>query len=494
MSIYGHIAQIDARVATLVVAADDVSDLETFISTIQLQDPAVANYVEIYTSGFLDHMTQDLYKGFKHSVYAFYHTDEAQRDAFIQEWNIQLNNPTACRDRHLDMLHRKQVEYKDSIATDAERAMTLEERLGLDKYDPWDKRTDEEREEDTKMKERMKELTKQGLVSDQSFGDADELRKSRPKSPPISRTQVIEKLAENIGEDFKDQAKDLTNDQLKDMAVGLGENITEVLDDDKMPVKDEPSIHVSDIGVERNEDGSIRITNVQAHKHGGEVDTALKEARQEAFEEHVLEKKDGRKAFSPDDFAAVLAGDESSDAMGVKGIDPISRGGNMPRPSLSDHAEQARQVYQEDEKRKTKEKIRQNQREDDIKAKAERDKGIFRGADLVGDDELSWDEVPDLLKTYLEEGGLKQEAYPVKPYPYNSTVGDKYLLPFDGVLTQNGMRLIGGINHKVEGTMSIGEPTVAVVSKEISTEDAWVVYGRGRAGATVPDIWLVQLR
>jgi hypothetical protein len=460
-------------------------------------------------------MQNPFYKGFKHSVLAVYHTDEAQRDAFWAEWNIQEVQSQPLRDRQLDMLHVAQVEHQLATETPEQAAMTIEERTGLDKSDPWDRRSEEEKEEDRKMKEKMKEMAKAGELSGDSFGGADAQRSARERPGAnnvpgaYGRTQAIDAL-----KSFDDQDTDfesMTNDELKEKLTQAGvPDIQGVYNDDNVPQKakaDNGNVFVEDIRGSHNEDGSFDIDSIMAHKTGGQVDEVEKAARQAAHEANVSEKKQGRKAFSPEDFAAVLRGDGSADAVThVEGEDRKRRGEGMSRPTLSDHAEAARAEHQAEQAAIAKSKREQARKEQDVKARGERDRGIFRGADLVEDEDLTpFDELPEEVQKALDDAGLKQDEIPVKDYPYNSELAGRALLPGD-TLNPDGMRMLGGVNITVEGSMTMNGPGVFIVSREDSTKDGYGVYGRKRHVKVVneedqsesievkADVWMVRIR
>ena len=506
--LYGYREMLDNRVATLVVAAENVEYYEDWCSVVKSQENG--NYNEIYTSNFLDSLQNPTYQGYKHPVLAFYHDDETQRYAFCEEWQIQEVKSATGLDRHLDMLHKKKVEIEE--ATNPEKKnLTIAEQLGLDIYDPWDRRSEEEKEEDRKMKEKMKQMVKDGQVSDDSF-NAGTSRKGPRKN--FGRTETIAAL-KNIasstleeGENMPD-FENMSNAELHEELVNCGVlpdiQTGGVFDDDAIPEENsekgaDGTVHVTDIRADRNSDGTFEIDSVRAVKVGGEIDTAAKEALQAEREKELAEKKGGKRVFSPDDFAAVLRGDGSADSVThEKGDDRIRREG-VARPSLSEAAEEARKEHQEELAREMKRRGEQQRREADLKAKGERDRGIFRGADLIGDDDITFDDLPQNLQSELENSGLKKDTYPVKNYPYNSELAGKALLPFDGIMTSNRVQVLGGINIEIEGTISMGEPAVMVVSKAVKTEEAWAVYGRNRKVVKdeietfEPDVWLVRIR
>lgn len=515
--LYGTKEMLDGRVATLAVAADTVEEFVAFTEAVVGQEDN-ANWEETYASTFLDHMQKQNFKGFKHSVLAIYHTDEDQRNAFWVEWNLVEVQTQPARDRHLDMLHNKKEEIRQASETEEDRTKTLEERLGLDQHDPWDRRTEEEVEADKKMKEQMKEMRKKGDLSGDSFGGADEQRASRPQSQNVpgayGRTQAIDALKAFDPEgDFESQS----NEELKQSLEVAGvPDIQGVYNDDEVPqrtVDAKGDIFVEDIKGSRNEDGTFDIDSILAHKAGGEVDEIEKASRIAAHEERVAEKKAGRKAFSPEDFAAVLRGDGSADSVThEEGDNRMTRQASTgkARPKLSDHAEAAIAEHKESERKEMKRRRTQAEKEADVKARGERDRGIFKGADLHPDDidAVVWDELPEKVRETLEEAGLKRDSIEVKNYPFNAELGGRAMLPFDGLSTEHGMRYVGGVNLTTEGTMTMGAPGVVIVSRTDSAEDGYGIYARRkpiRAKAEADDaepteaeqnidVWLVRVR
>ena len=517
--IYGYKEMLDGnRVATLAVAADTVVEFTSFVDAIKGQEEG-RNWNETYASTFLDAMRSDAFKGYKHSVLAVYHDDEAQRDAFWAEWPMLQEVQTAHgRDRQADMLHDAKVEHQKATETEEDRSRTIEERTGLDKNDPWDRRSEEEVAADEEMKKKMKEMRAKGDMSGDSFGGADDQRNSRERPGAnnvpgaYGRTQAQEAIREFEPETETDS---LSNDELAAKLTQMGvPDVKGVFNDGEVPQKAKEvkgDIFIEDIKGDRNEDGTIDVSGVFAHKSGGQVDEIQKAANEAAHNEKVEEKQGGRKSFSPEDFAAVLRGDGSADAVtNVKGDNRQTRQATA-RPTLSDHAEQARAEHQENERKEMKRRRQQAEKEADVKARGERDRGIFKGADLVHDDDPTpFAELPEDLQKLLEENGLKQDDLLVKNYPYNSELGGRAILPFDS-LNPHGMRMVGGTNITVEGTMTMSGPGAMIVSREDTSKDGYGIYIQRKAprpsnpladmvtptedeNAPKMDIWLVRIR
>lgn len=518
MPLYGYQEMLDNRVATLVVAADTVEEFVQWKEKVVLQPEAERNFNEVYTSTFLDHMTQASYKGFKHAVYAFYHNDEAQREAFVAEHGIQEVKSEPARDRHLDMLHRTKVAHEEATQTEEEKNMTIEERFGLDKEDPWDRRSDEEKEEDQKMKDEMKKMREAGELSGDSFGGADGIRQARGAqrvkeaiSNKMSRSQAMSSLEDLLGDDDLSDYEGVPLDEIAEKLEEYGIEDIELMEDADYDAMVEAAgavakgiVNVTGIDTERNSDGSIDINNVTAIKHGGEVDSDAVEAREAAEAEAASKPK---KVFSPDDFAAVLRGDGSADHINIAGDDRQRRGEGISRPSLSEHAEAERKAFADAAAEKAAEATKAAAEAADAQALKDREAGVFRGADLVGEEQTDWDNLPERLREQLEKVDLKKDAYPTKNYPYSSELGGKILLPSCSVPTSQRIQVLGGVNVVEEGAITMGDQSVVVMSKKYKDEEAWAVYGRTRTvsrtnpndpddteSSVVNDVWLVKIR
>lgn len=453
--LYGHKEMVDNRVATLVTSATTVEEYDAFLNVVRGQAIDKRNFNEMYTSKALQHLTEDLYKGFKKPIHAFYHDDEAQREEFHKEWNIKvLENGVQSRDKQSDMLFEKsyRTENEEKQARNAAekaaqdagveytgpREKTLAELHGLEEHDPWDRRSEEEKEQDREMKEMMRKAKEAGTMSDDSFS-------ATPAGPEP------DKMSSTPSENGK--------------------------------------LSITDTDGIIRADGSLDISKITAVKTGGPVDENLKKAKEDAFEKQREEKLAGRKHFSPEDFAAILAGDGSADHLGIKGNreerahpTPIDRAG------LSQDAQDAKNAIDQ----AAADAMSQTRAENDFKAQQERDQGTFRGCDLFGEDDVEWEDLSDALRSELVNLGITGGDISVKEYPYNSQLGDKSVIPFDtfGRVTVGDKEvtgIAGTVNIKQHGAINMGATAALVVSREDATKDGWVIYQRtgGRLGQTV---------
>jgi hypothetical protein len=163
---------------------------------------------------FMDKFTHEFGR-VREDVFVFSHKDTAQQEAFITKYQITILNPQNAWDRHDDMVDFDAPDYYDVSET-----RTIEELEGLTEgNDRWDRRTDEQKEADKKMKEMIEQLKKDGqMSSDGSFsrrkpkkgeGDlahVDEIRTTRNADGTISIDNVLaRKDYSNLREDAKQQ-------------------------------------------------------------------------------------------------------------------------------------------------------------------------------------------------------------------------------------------------------------------------------------------------
>ena len=459
--LYGHMEMVDNRLATLVSSADSFAEYDAFLEVVRGQDINKRNFVEVYTSRALQHMTEELYNGYKKPIHVFYHSSEKQRDDFVAEWKIKiLANGVQTRDKQADMIFEEKLKAENEAKAKRDAAMeaaekagqeytgererTLAEIHGLEENDPWDRRSEEELEMDREMREAMRKAKAAGTMSDDSF-----------TSPPTPSAEP---------------------DKMKP---GAG----------KLTITDTDAI--------LNSDGSLNISQIRAVKTGGPVDENLKKARQEAHDQAREEKLAGRRTFSPEDFAAVLAGDGSADHLGIRGDRDI-RNGTKPidRPSLSKDAEEARQQIKSAEEKA----MAQTQAENDFKAKQNRDLGQFKGTDLYGDNDTRLVDLEADVLAELSKLGYNDATVPVKDYPFDSQLGGKSIIPFNAYGALSGSEqsmttsIAGLVNATVEGTINMGDAIAGVVTRKDETQDGWIVIQRAGGHLDGVETSLIRIR
>lgn len=161
-------AYVEGNDKLIVTAASSLAEYDEFYAR------AVAerqDYVSESQPDIMTMLTEPSFQRLKKPPYVFEHLSPTQRDAFAQRYNINVLGPNACIDKANDM-----IEY---ALGDAESARgeadtrTIAEVLGIKDNDPWDKRTEEQKEKEKKAQEEYKkaydEAMKKGALSGDSF-------------------------------------------------------------------------------------------------------------------------------------------------------------------------------------------------------------------------------------------------------------------------------------------------------------------------------------
>jgi hypothetical protein len=348
--LYGYKANEDMRLTTMVVAASTIIEFETWADNEFHTEihPESLLFIEGRVSNFMDAMVNDAYKGYKRPLYIFYHTDEEQRDAFIKKHNIELVQTAIGRDKQADMLwlaeqtvkdehkdtrkelfDKREKEIEELYKTwrkdiDARKAAlqarkdageelteadeipeedlifyieneyaekTIGEELGLSENDPWDRRSEEEIEQEKAIKEKIEKAKKAGKLSGESFGGPVERDKGR--SPVDLR-----------------EPKQVSNDSSNTDSSIAPEQIN----------GNDGDVFVTKINVEHDSSGNIIVKGVNAIKKGGEINKEELEAKVAERETMRAESK-AKTKLSPDAFAAALRGDGRTDCWGTAPIE-----------------------------------------------------------------------------------------------------------------------------------------------------------------------------
>lgn len=324
--IYGHTVSIEGKIGTFVGAGDTLDEYDTWWkSAIEEDNP---NVTEVIVPSFFDKLSNGMFMGYKHNVHVFIHNSEREQDAFIKEHNLSLGSLYETKDKHDDMIWQskedavadqkksrrelfeqrqqeineaqrkwyiemsnkindlkrrrlagEEIPPEDEIAPEDAvfymeneyREVTIGEELGLDQHDPWDKRSDEEKELEKKMKEKFKNAQKSGIMSGESF------------TGPIARDRGGAKI--NL-DDINDAQEEL---------------------------KEESCVSIMHGGMTINEDGTIS-GQVVAKKYGGEVDTDLLAEKENAIAERKATQRPTYRKIKK-----ALVGDNSCCAAGIMG-------------------------------------------------------------------------------------------------------------------------------------------------------------------------------
>lgn len=341
--LFGYKVSIDDRIGTMVVAATTVEEFTKWCDeNYDVVEGCFFN--EVFIPGFLDAMTNDTFKGYKKPVRVFYHDDTANQDEFIKKHAIELVQPLAGPDKQADMIWLAEQEVKDEekqtrkelfearekeineiykkwradiearkAALQARRdageeippedeipeedlvfyleneyaEKTIAEELELNEYDPWDRRSEEEKEHDRMIKEKIDKAKKAGKLSGESFGG------------PVERDKSMGKV------DLRDPKK-VDGDSANTDAAVAPEQVE----------GEDGEVFVTKISTSTDANGNITVHGINAIKKGGEVNEEEKAAKIAEREEAIAKAKGGKRVFTPEDFAKALRGDGRMDSTG----------------------------------------------------------------------------------------------------------------------------------------------------------------------------------
>jgi hypothetical protein len=158
--------------ATIIGAADDMAEFERFKTACEVKSDL---YREQSQPDFMAMMTDDLFQKLKIPPLVFDHADEAQQKAFVAAHGIVVVNETRIIDRHDDMMASLDADpYAFNPNADPSTQRTIAQLYNLEENDPWDKRSDEAKEQDKIFKQKLKEAEQAGTVSSDSWGDGNE--------------------------------------------------------------------------------------------------------------------------------------------------------------------------------------------------------------------------------------------------------------------------------------------------------------------------------
>lgn len=161
--IYGYIK--DSTVI-VVGAADNLAEYQDFYKLIIHEE----NPTFVCSQPEFDDLLMN-YKGFREPPYVFdFKTNDAAM-AFAESHQITLGPPHYIADKQREMVKPKGYGGDNDYFADKR---TLGEMYGLNEYDPWDTRTEEEKTQDEKHKKVADEAKKKGNLTGESFTQSSE--------------------------------------------------------------------------------------------------------------------------------------------------------------------------------------------------------------------------------------------------------------------------------------------------------------------------------
>jgi hypothetical protein len=157
---------VENGLTSIVAAADTLVEFENFLKNVDTLSMEGTNlFVNANLASFMEMLSDEQFQNFKRAPIIIEYSDKTSQNEFNSKFNIEVLKLNALVWKQKTMLH-------DALAEDRaiEDSRPIEKIYGLDVYDPWDKRSDEEKEKDALLAERMKEAQKNGDISGDSFG------------------------------------------------------------------------------------------------------------------------------------------------------------------------------------------------------------------------------------------------------------------------------------------------------------------------------------
>ena len=162
--IYASISDL----SIIVGAADTMAEFEHFYNDIVHQE--IYNFV-FTQPNVMEMLSEEHYRGLKLPPYVLTFENEADMKTFAKQFSVCPLNFIADKQNNMTK-HTKAVKEKDT--------RTISEIYGLDKFDPWDKRSDEQKKKDEDYKEKAKKSKEEGNLTGESFsGPEKELQVRR---------------------------------------------------------------------------------------------------------------------------------------------------------------------------------------------------------------------------------------------------------------------------------------------------------------------------
>ena len=149
----------------VVFAADEVEDFKEFRDN----PPSLPDGCDASVADFIEMMTDARVKDFKIAPLLIECPSSAEVEQIINQLSLDLALPRAAREMQEVMIQRQ--ELREELALDkAPDRRTIGEIHGLDKHDPWDQRSDEQKEREKKVDEAMRKAREKGGLTGDSFG------------------------------------------------------------------------------------------------------------------------------------------------------------------------------------------------------------------------------------------------------------------------------------------------------------------------------------
>lgn len=233
---------------TVIVASND---LEEYRDTFKLLSGDIDHASNASVISPLDMMMNPEYSDFEQPVMEVEHVSKEDQDNFFEKYTIKeidrvlvssvqekMKNTTSKKEAANDLAKEK---LKAEISGEAYVSPSIEETLGLNIYDPWDTRTEDEK------KGKYIRLDDDTVMNETAFGDADTQRRARdqarkdanPDYVPM-RTIGASKTEEDNDFNLVIQAKSLESKKLEGKLTEeeVQEELNKELDDQEKVIKE----------------------------------------------------------------------------------------------------------------------------------------------------------------------------------------------------------------------------------------------------------------
>jgi hypothetical protein len=158
--LYGY-RKDDVTTVVTAIERNNYAPYEAWFRGLQDDTDLVIN---VHETNFMDHFDEEFQRA-QAPVFIISHPNAAGAEAFIAKHDILIVKKQAAWDRHVDMVQWDVPSYYDISET-----RTIEELEGLTENDPYDHRTDDQKEKDAAFRAKIEDLKKSGQLSgDGSF-------------------------------------------------------------------------------------------------------------------------------------------------------------------------------------------------------------------------------------------------------------------------------------------------------------------------------------
>jgi hypothetical protein len=159
----------DDKDRTIIVAGDSIDEFDGFVN--EVNGTSSIHHEDAYFTSPFDLLGDGFLRNFRRAVMIVEHSDAGARNAYADTAGFKIVMVQDGEFLHERMLNGGADSPFDPYAAEA-GGRTVSEMHNLGNDDPWDKRTDEQREKDDQYRKLADEAKKQGKLTSDSFGSA----------------------------------------------------------------------------------------------------------------------------------------------------------------------------------------------------------------------------------------------------------------------------------------------------------------------------------